>query len=409
MAYRKKRGRKWLVCWTSPSTGRERSRGGFPNAAEAERFKVEVEGLVARGLDWEPPRPVVENEAALNVGTAVAAYLDHVELTKARLTARQRTMSLKLFRDFLTATAPTSTMASLSKALLTSFVRWLKQPETSQRGGRGDDHVRKTVEHVQLFWAWAADDDERFAAVTPPPRKLADLRGLRSPRTPTRAPTWADMDAVIAALGSPDVAARGTLQRDIVHHVLVAAVLRCTGLRISQTERLLVGDVDVGAGVLTFRGELGKSHQERSGRLLPLAPVLLPVLARLVAGRAPSAPLVPSRSQASAQNRRERMADAWRRAGVPEAIWKQRVNHAFRKGFSSELARNKITVEIRDFLTGHSGGLAGIYTDPDAHDLRGAVATVAPFSSAAAAAIEAALSTTNTTSGSDRTQDGPNA
>lgn len=404
MAHRKRRGKKWLVVWTSPTTGKERSRGGFPIASDADRFKVEVEGLTARGLDWEPPRPVDTDETS--VGAAVAAYLDHVELTKARRTAYQRTMSLKLFQEFL-ATTKSSSMAALSKALLTSFVRWLKMPETSQRGGRGDDHVKKTAEHVQLFWAWAADDDDRFARVTPPARKLADLRGMRSPRTPTRAPTWADMDAVIAALGNPAVEARGRLQRDVVHHVLLAAVLRCTGFRVSQAEGLLVGDVDVGLAVLTFRGELGKSHQERTGRLLPIAPTLLEVLRPLVAGRARTEPLVPARSKAAAQNRRERVADAWRAAGVPEAIWKQRVNHAFRKGFSSELARAGVSVEVRDFLTGHSGGLAGIYTDPDALGLRAAVEKVAPFSAAAATAITTALTTTNTPAESGRTQDGP--
>jgi hypothetical protein len=402
MAFRRRRGKKWLVSWTSPVTGVERSRGGFPTAAQADAFKVEVEGLVARGLDWEPPRATEE----ATLVSAMHAYLDHVEMTKAAGTARNRTISLELFRRFIEETTPSTaplTLAVLTKQALTRFLAWLRTPESSRRGGRSEDAIRKAVEHVQLFWAWAGDDDDH-EAVTPRPRKLAELSGIRSPRTPTRAPTWADMDAAIAALAVPDERLRN---RGIAYHVLVATLERCTGLRVSQVDRLQVGDVELATGVLTFRGELGKSQQERAGRLLPIAPVLLPVLSRLVAGRAAGELLVPRQHEASEQAKRRRLCQAWSAAGVPEAVWAQRPNHAFRKGFSTELARAGVVAEVRDFLTGHSAGIAGFYTDPSALPLMQAVAHVAPFAPAAAEAIEQALSSTSASPETGRTQGGP--
>lgn len=383
MAWRRRRGKKWLVCWKSPVTGKERSRGGFLTAADADAFiRDHVGPCEARGVDWEPPRH--EEEASLV--TAMHAYLDHVRLTKAPGTEHNRTVSLELFRRFVTTTAPSPTLAVLSKTTLTRFLAWLRLPETSRRkGGRSIDAARKAVEHVQAFWAWLADDDA-FAEQTPRPRKLADLRGMRAPRTPTKAPTWADMDACIAALAREVPGQRP--QRDVTYHVLVAVFERCTGLRVSQVDRLIVGDVDVDAGVLTIRGELGKSHQEKAGRMMPLAPALIPIAKELVAGRAFDQPLIPRRQRASEQNRRLRMQQAWAASGVPAAIWKQRVNHAFRKGFSTELARAGVDREIRDFLTGHSLGIVGVYTDPAAYGLTSAVAHVAPLSPAAAAAVD---------------------
>jgi len=58
------------------------------------------------------------------------------------------------------------------------------------------------------------------------------------------APTWAEMDAAVAAC-------RGW-HRDLV------ATLRGTGLRRDQAMRLRWGDVDLGEGLLSLRGERGR-------------------------------------------------------------------------------------------------------------------------------------------------------
>lgn len=407
MAWRKKRGKKYLVEWKYPAgdpAARSYSRGGFATAAAADEFIRVVENTIAAGANWEPPR-VAEEEG--NLVKAMHAFLDHIEAShKSAGTVRNYVVALELFRRFVASTTDitTANLSLLSKTQLTRFLAFVNDPTTSERGGRNADTVRKIVERVQLWWAWCADEDD-FADVTPRARKLADLREVRAPKTPTKAPTWAEMDACIAALAREIPGQR--VQRDIAYLVLMALVERCIGWRVSQVDRLEVRDVDIDAGLLTFRGELGKSQQERAGRIVPIAPVLLPVLGELVRDRSPTARLVPRAQVVSDQKHRLRMAEAWTAAGVPESIWYQRPNHCLRKGFSSELARAGVSVEVRDYLTGHAAGIAGIYTDASALPLKEAVAHVAPLSPEARKAVELALSTTRSRIKIERTQDGP--
>jgi integrase len=91
--------------------------------------------------------------------------------------------------------------------------------------------------------------------------------------------------------------------------------------------------------------------------------------------------LIPTNRQAC----RERMARprdmgrAWERAGVRKAAWDGRPHHAFRKGFVSELRRAGADGDAVEVLVGHSLGLRGVYTDPDALPLREAVGLIPPL------------------------------
>lgn len=387
---RKPKGRdSYTVLWRIH--GRERSRSGFPTKRDAEAFRVEVESLVARGHDWLPPEPPRVDDVP-TLEAAVIAHLGYIEAVKAKSTTYQRAMSFTLFLRFVQEASPSTTIKTLSRSTLEAFLRWLMDPSSSKRGGRAADHARKCVEHVQLAWAWWYDHDD-WGKLVPPPRKLRDLP--RAPRTPTKAPSWAEMDDVIAQLGDAATGFRGSLQRDTRYHVLVAALERCTGLRVSQVERLRVGDVDLGDNVLTFRGELGKSRSERAGRLIPIAPVLIEPLAALVRGRPADETLVPPRADVAQQNRRERVRAAWEKTDASSSVFAGRPNHAFRKGFVSGLARAGVDREVRQYLVGQSTGLSGIYTDPDALPLREAVAKVPTFHAAAAAVVARAVSSTD--------------
>lgn len=66
------------------------------------------------------------------------------------------------------------------------------------------------------------------------------------------------------------------------------------------------------------------------------------------------------------------------------AAWKGRPHHAFRKGFVTELRRAGADADAVEYLVGHSLGLRGVYTDPDALALRAAVALVPPLGGAGA-------------------------
>ena len=61
---------------------------------------------------------------------------------------------------------------------------------------------------------------------------------------------------------------------------------------------------------------------------------------------------------------------SWQRAGVRPEAWDGRPHHAFRKGFVSELKRSAADSDAVEFLVGHSLGLRGVDTDPDALPLR---------------------------------------
>ena len=93
--------------------------------------------------------------------------------------------------------------------------------------------------------------------------------------------------------------------------------------------------------------------------------------------------LIPSSREEDGPRAREAsaraMARAWKRAGAREEVWKQRPHHAFRKGFRSGLKRLGADDMAVEFLRGHSLGIAGVYTDPDAMPLRDAVDLIPPL------------------------------
>ncbi len=221
---------------------------------------------------------------------------------------------------------------------------------------------RKAVEVVQGAWAWAAEQDE-YDGMVPRPKKVR-LPSLSS--DPTVAPTWAEMDAVIA------VASEGQ-QR-------LAVLLRFTGLRVQQVMGLRWEDLDLRKGTLTVRGELGKTKQERRGRVVPLSPLLIDELRSWGPG---IGWIVPSRRKADGPRAREArardMRRLWKRAGVRDEVWTGRPHHCFRKGFTSGLKRLRADDEAVEYLLGHSLQLRGVYTDPHALPLIDAVKLIPPI------------------------------
>jgi hypothetical protein len=155
----------------------------------------------------------------------------------------------------------------------------------------------------------------------------------------------------------------------------VAIVMRYTGLRVGQVMRLRWDDVDLEASTLRIRPELGKSRAESVGRTVPISAHLV----REMAGWGlREGWLIPSFRQPGPRERTFRARDlgrAWERAGVRAEVWQGRPDHAFRKGFRSELRRAGGDSEAVEYLLGHrlGRGEEGTYTDPDALPLRATV------------------------------------
>ena len=360
MASIDKRSGKWRVRWRDPD-GQARSRT-CPTKASASRLKAEVEQHVAEGRRWEPRDAREEPD----IEVMLRAYAAECARVLKPNTAVRYARALDLFLRYLRGRFGGATPLRgdlLTRRLLAEFYDDLAT-DGLHGNPRSQATQRKITEVVQLAWAWLYDDDELGEHV-PPPRTL---RMAREPAAPTVAPTWAEMDACIAALSG--------WQRD------VAFLLRCTGLRVQQAMELRWTDIDLDRGLLTIRGELGKSKQEQRGRRIPVSGHLVADL-RAWDRREPDDDYL-VRSSRHRGGDRERMARArdaargWQRAGVRPEVWKKRPHHAFRKGWVSSMKRLGADPDAVEYLVGHSLGLRGVYIDPEALPLRATADLIPP-------------------------------
>ncbi len=355
MANIKKRGDGYAVRWRDPD-GRERRRQ-TPTFAAAKKLKQDVEAAVAAGVRWEPrdarARPELEK--------VLEGYVRRCIRVLKPGTAERYARTLDVFARFLREKHGARTVLHvdiLTKQLLWDFYDHLAL--TGLHGKpRSKDTVRKNVEVVQLMWAWAYEHDE-YGEFCFRPRRIEMPRGVGSAPV---APRWEEMDACIAEI-------TGWYQ-------MVCVVMRFTGLRVNQVMHLRWEDFDLDRAALIVRGELGKSKQEQRGRMIPISTHLATYLAD---GQKDEGWVIESdRGRGGARDRMARdtrVRAAWQAAGVRSAVWAGRPNHAFRKGFISELKRSGADAEAVEYLVGHSLGLRGVYTDPDALPLRDAVRRV---------------------------------
>lgn len=156
------------------------------------------------------------------------------------------------------------------------------------------------------------------------------------------APTWAEMDACVAACG-------GSLR-------CLATWLRYTGMRVAESLAVEWRDVDMATGLLTIRPEIDKM---RTGRVVPLHPLLLDEIATW--GKRVGW-VVPGRSKGRVANERG-MGAAWKRAGVREGAWRGHPHHAFRRGFKTGLLEAGASADAVDYLQGHALGVRGRYVE----------------------------------------------
>jgi integrase len=342
---RKWRG-QWQVRWRDPD-GRQRSRL-CPTKRAAEELAREIQHEVSLGRRWEPRAA----RHAHDIGETMTAYVLDASRTLAPNTAVRYGRALDLFRRYLGDDVGRP-ISWLSRDVLAGFWSWLALPQNGLHGqARTPDTCRKQVEVAQLMWRWAHDHE---IPGVPPPRAI---KMPRSPGAATVAPTWAEMDACVMACTG--------------WRVRLAIVLRFTGLRVQQAMGLVWTDVDLDRMTLRVRGELGKSAQERRGRVVPMSRHL----AQIMAGWGGREGCVVPSSRGGDRERQARPRDmerAWARAGVRPEAWEGRSHHAFRKGFVSGLKRAGADDEAVEYLVGHTLGLRGVYTDADALPLREAV------------------------------------
>lgn len=229
---------------------------------------------------------------------------------------------------------------------------------------RADDYaettVNDTVRTAVVAWGWASDDPLAYPGLQPAPRDTSTLRTRRPLFEAPPAPTMAECDAVLRRL------------RPLAHCSIArpaAVLMRCTGLRASQVLSIQARDVMLESGRLWVRA--GKSRREKTGRTVPIAPVLVEYLTKLLerCGE-PEEKLLWTRKGAkrstvphqtlhavwqAATEAGEVRAEAW----APESREHARPCHAFRAAFQSHLVEHGVRDEVIDLFVGHAGTLRG--------------------------------------------------
>lgn len=273
-------------------------------------------------------------------------------------TVEVRIYQLHVWEEYCAA-AGVRFLDELSRPVVEAYLRWL----ATARGRHGRVRARVTqlrlVEVVEQMWSWAHEEGEDRAWTTARVRRVTPA--IPRPATSWRSsPTWSEMAACVRVAG-------GWLRPLLM-------VLYYTGLRPNQALRLEVEDLDVRRASLTIRPELGKSRQERSGRVIPVSAHLVADLA----GLRPSGPYLLPCERRPRRPDEAAVVDLWQAAGVRPVVWRGRPHTAFRAGFQSGLLRaDRAHAVAVEHLVGHKiTDTAQHYLDPDAFGMREAVAAV---------------------------------
>jgi integrase len=361
MASIDRRNGKWRVRWRDPD-GRARSRS-VSTRSTANGLRREIEAATELGRRWKP-----NGGTTPTLVDAAHEWLNWLERHKSPDTVKLRAVVVTLFAEFIGDARRAPELADLSVENLERFHDHLRRGRRvvvrpHRRDPKGSTRFYKCstntanqyVVMLRSFWLWAYERDEWRAAMNyPKSLALPDAR----PALEHAAPTWSDMDALIAELDPA------------VWYIQLFTIMRYLPLRSKQAMHLQWSDVDLDDQTLRIRAGLpgSKTKNERRGRVVPLSDALTDELAkwgtrdgwlvdkRRAGARRPTAHLDDRRLPSSA------FKTYWSRTGVPAARWRM-PTHSFRRGVISGLAELGVHEETRKYLAGHSGGVHGdVYT-----------------------------------------------
>ena len=226
-----------------------------------------------------------------------------------------------------------------------------------QELGRSEAWVYSASRSALDLWRWISDDPVRFPGVPVPPREAKAVL----PRVPVYvappAPTLAEVDACLRHLPARAHSTRR-----------VGALLRFTGLRISQILALRGSHIDLEARTLVV--PIGKSaHEQAERRTIPISSHLIAELRAWLEELEPESCVVPAWGRAGSEqpgNRRvQSLAKGWEaatKAGeTRRAVWAPpnrriaRPEHAFRAAYQAFLTSEGVDEMVVDALVGHRG------------------------------------------------------
>lgn len=325
-------------------------------AQKLERQMYEARDL---GQAWIHPR---DRQQRLTVRTMCERYTEAHARRLARSTLVQRARHLERWCAWGAAIYPRGFLSThLSRALME---RWA---EERLADGNGIATVRTLIQSALSVWSWAYDYDEELGweGLIPRYRRPALPR---TPRAVVLAPTWAEVDAMIAQLG-PAWARRS------------AILQRYMGTRIGETLLLRWSDlVELDAGGLAFHLRAATTKGGYGARLIPVHEDLGARLGRwsrdhdLVVG--PRAVKVRKHQGYAART----YSRAWKASGARPQVYKL-PTHCLRKCFKTQLlAAGCPQLEV-GLLLGH--GLAQVdraYVDTSTLNLSEVIARIPALS-----------------------------
>lgn len=301
--------------------------------------------------------------------------------------ARRRTLG-ELLEEYVTATAtggaPVATVRSRASLLVPFGRAYGARPITELTVGLLRDYAaslpsagrqaatrHRQVLEVEHAWTWAAKASEDWPGL-PWPQSITGTMGEVRPPEPVvalGAPTWADVDGMIAQLG-------------MEWHQRAALLMRYTGLRASQAVGLGWRDLEAERGLLYVRSGRVGAKRGRT-RVVPLHEALVAELTSWPR----TGPLVFPRRYADAQGQArttphrgdvlvEPFRTAWERAGVarerwdippddPESRGHGSPTHAIRRCIRSQLLRAEVPEAVVLYLVGQSQGVTGAAYVPE--------------------------------------------
>lgn len=332
MATIERRSGKWSVRYRTLTGASRRYTPREGTKGAAKRIQTEIERAHDLGEEWVSPAARARRPRR-SLAEAFLTYCNARRLSKSAGYMRQIDYALGGFVAYLDGTGGAGVEhmpSALTKSALLGYFGWLLDE-------RGVSQLTATdrVRHVERAWAWLADDDD-WAGLVGRPRRLDMQRP--APSVGDAAPTWAEMDAAIETARAAD---------DWLWRLFFLASR--TGLRArSQILELKWSDVDISTARLRVRPELGKSRQERRGRVVPLAPVVVAEIATwgVREGYLVDIPGTKRHPDFS------RVPGYWRAAGFEELPWWPL--HGFRKGFVSGMAEAGVQERVACALTGHT-------------------------------------------------------
>ena len=346
---------RFIARWYDKA-GKERSKS-FTRAKDAKLYLADIETRRAMGADTAPRR-----ETVLDIYNG---WLDSRPIRETSRTVYEYTRDKNLtpLHNYPAAELTNADVREWTTALRTGRT-WVAKDDA----GLSETGVRNSARHLRSAMAWGVKT--RRIAYNPVIVEPGDTA-----IEPTEIPTLAEIQATIDKLRAGGAQYEQTPKPDSKLHagkktytatqtpepvmadMMLAAVY--TGLRISELAGLIVGEVDLDAGIIRVRKQLSKpTPRERiplktrnSRRDVPIPKELEPALRRNLGGKDAAAFVFQSKTGAPLGT--SRIAVKVKRAA--HAVGAQRVHfHALRHFYASTLITAGVPVQDVAAVMGHT-------------------------------------------------------